>query len=228
MPQNLVVQGLRRLSPLEKYALNLVFHGTINPEELWVEIPEVYKIGGERVAGGGGGIGKIKLSRSSFADAEDLDMLTEVDDIDKTHPNNIKYLSTLVHEAGHYWQAKHKRHNTRRPYYQFSDRVLERANFVCKEQHASVGQVYFILKWQWDLEISKLNLTSESSGHKQVGPANRYSRIAVQDRDSDFRRYMSRREVGKFFPSRFDPYLADLKDSDAEEERWITHPMFIV
>ena len=213
MPQNLAVQGLRRLSPLEEYAINLVFNGTINPEELWVEIPEVYKIGGQKAAGGGGNIGKIKLSRSSFADAEDLDMLTEVDDIDKTRPNNIKYLSTLVHEAGHYWQANHKRHNTRRPYYEFSDNVLRTTNFVCKEQHASVGQVYLILKWQWDLEIPRLDVTSNTGhGERHVGPAARYCRIAAR-RLINNKKYMSRREVSTFFPSRFEPYLADLNYS---------------
>ena len=209
MPQNLVVQGLRRLSPLEQYAVNLVFNGAIKPEELWVEIPEIYIIGDEEVAGGGGGIGKIKLSRSVFAGAEDLDILTEVDDIDKTRPRNIAYLATLVHEAGHYWQEKHKRHNTRRPYYHFSDKVLQRTNFICKEQHASVGQVYFILKWQWDLGIPQLNLTTDAYRPENVGPADRYCRIAVR-RSIYSKRYMSRREVSKFFPSRFDPYLVDL------------------
>ena len=209
MPQNLVVQGLRRLSPLEEYAVNLVFNRTIKPEELWVEVPEVYQIGGKNVAGGGGGIGEIKLSRRAFADAEDLDMLTEVDDIDKTRPNNIKYLSTLVHEAGHYWQEKHKRHDTRRPYYEFSDNVLRTTNFVCKEQHASVGQVYFILKWQWDLEIPRLDVSSNTGQKHRVGPAARYCRIAVR-KSINNKKYMSRREVSKFFPSRFEPYLADL------------------
>ena len=131
----LVEQRRHRLSPLERYAVDLVFDGAVDPGELWIEIPEIYKVGGQKVAGDGGDIGKIKLSRSSFADAEDLDMLTEVDDIDKTRPNNIKYLSTLVHEAGHYWQERRNRYRERIPFYEFSDNVLPRVNF----QHASVG-----------------------------------------------------------------------------------------
>ena len=137
-------------------------------------------------------------------------MLTEVDDIDKTRPRNIAYLSTLVHEAGHYWQEKHERHETRRPYYDFSDNVLRTTNFICKEQHASVGQVYFILKWQWDLGIPRLDVTSNTGRwERHVGPAARYCQIAARKLINN-KKYMSRREVSKFFPSRFQPYLADL------------------
>ena len=205
----LVVQQRRRLSPLERYAVDLVFDGAVDPGELSVEVSDRITIGGDGVASIYSGDGRIAISRIKHADAEDLDILTEVDDIDKTRPNNISYLSRIVHEAGHYWQEKHKRHNTRRPYYHFSDKVLQRTNFICKEQHASVGQVYFILKWQWDLGIPQLNLTTDAYRPENVGPADRYCRIAVR-RSIYSKRYMSRREVSKFFPSRFDPYLVDL------------------
>ena len=95
------VQPPRRLSALEEYAVNLVFNGVINPKELMVEVPNVVRSGNEEVTGSSGA-GKIKLSRTKHADAENLHIFTEVDDIDKTRPNNIKYLATLVHEVGHY------------------------------------------------------------------------------------------------------------------------------
>ena len=204
----LVVQPPRRLSSLEEYAVNLVFNGTINPKELTVEVPNIVRSGNQEVAGSSGA-GKIKLSRTKHADAENLHIFTEVDDIDKTRPNNIKYLATLVHEAGHYWQYVHKQHNIRRPYYEFSDNVLRTTNFICKEQHASVGQVYFILKWQWDLGISRLDLTNYSNARDNVGPTNRYCRIAAREHIRS-KRYMSRREVSKFFPGKFLRYLTDL------------------
>ena len=208
MPQNrLAVRPLRRLSPLERYAVDLVFNGRIDLAELRVEVPD--QVRGH--AGTYGGNGKIKISRLKHQYADDLHIFTEVDDIDKLNPDNISYLSTLVHEVGHHWQSVHKRHNTRRPYYEFSDNVLRTANFICSEQHASVGQVYFILKWQWDLGIPRLDLTDGATrAGLGVGPTNRYCRIAVRDLDSNQKRYMSRREVSKFFPRRFDPYLVDL------------------
>ncbi|MYE88372.1 hypothetical protein F4X33_05180 [Candidatus Poribacteria bacterium] len=204
----LVVQPPRRLSTLEECAVNLVFNGLINPKELMVEVPNVVRTGNDEVAGSSSA-GKIKLSRTKHADAENLHIFTEVDDIDKTRPSNIKYLATLVHEAGHYWQHVHKRHNIRRPYYEFSDNVLRATNFICKEQQASVRQVYFILKWQWDLGIPRLDLTNSTNARDNVGPTNRYCRIAARGHIRN-KRYMSRHEVSKFFPSRFQRYLADL------------------
>ena len=207
----LVEQRRRRLSPLERYAVDLVFDGEVDPGELWIEIPEIYKVGGQKVAGDGGDIGKIKLSRSVFADAEDLDMLTEVDDIDKTRPRNIAYLSTLVHEAGHYWQERRNRYRERIPFYEFAGPALRSAKFFCAEQHASVGQVYFIVKWQWDLGIPQLDLTDGSPRWRDnVGPVGRYCPIGGRDLDANNKRYMSRDEVGKFFPWYFQKYLIDL------------------
>ena len=202
------VQPPRRLSALEEYAVNLVFNGGVDPGELTVEVPE--EVDGH--AGTYGGNGRIKISRLKHQHADDLHILTEVDDIEKLNPDNISYLSTLVHEAGHHWQFfVRKRHNRRRPYYEFSDTVLRSTNFICSEQHASVGQVYFILKWQWDLGIPRLDLTDGAGvAGLNVGPTNRYCRIAARNLNSQKKRYMSRREVSKFFPSRFDPYLVDL------------------
>ena len=212
MPENrLVVQPLRRLSPLERYAIDLFFYGAVDPRDLTVEVSNSITIGGDGVASAYSGSGRINISRIKHADAERLDILTEVDDIDKTRPNNIRYLATLVHSAGHYWQERRNRYRELLPFYEFSNGTLDRTEFICSEQHASVGQVYFILKWQWDLGIPELDLTDGSPwGRDNVGPAGRYCPIGGRDLDSDNKRYMGRREVGKFFPRRFQTYLLDL------------------
>ncbi len=64
----LVVQQRRRLSPLERYAVDLVFGGTINPKDLMVEVSNSITIGGDGVAstyrgsGVGGGTYESLLS----------------------------------------------------------------------------------------------------------------------------------------------------------------------
>ena len=207
----LVVQQRRRLSPLERYAVDLVFDGAVDPGELSVEVSDRITIGGDGVASIYSGDGRIAISRIKHADAEDLDILTEVDDIDKTRPNNISYLSRIVHEAGHYWQERRNRYRKRLPFFEFSRETLDRVEFICKEQHASVGQVYFILKWQWDLGIPQLDLTDDSPwGRDNVGSAGRYCLIGGRDLDANNKRYMSRDEVGEFFPRKFQRYLIDL------------------
>ena len=207
----LVVQQRRRLSPLERYAVDLVFDGAVDPRELSVEVPDNITIGGDGVASVYSGDGRIAISRIKHTHAENLHMLTEVDDIDKTRPRNIAYLSTLVHGAGHYWQERRNRYRERIPFYEFSYVTLNQPAFICSEQHASVGQVYFILKWQWDLEIPQLDLTDGSPWQRDnVGPAGRYCPIGGRDLDSNNKRYMSRDEVGRFFPGDFQKYLIDL------------------
>ena len=209
----LVVQQRRRLSPLEQYVVDLVFDGAINPRKLTVEVSNSITIGGDGVASAYSGNGRIKISRMKHADAENLHILTEIDDIDKTHPNNIRYLSRVVHEAGHYWQERRNRYRKRLPFYEFSNGTLDRTEFICKEQHASVGQVYFILKWQWDLGIPQLDLTDGSPwARDNVGPVGRYCPIGGRDLDANNKRYMSRDEVGQFFPRRFQNYLTDLHE----------------
>ncbi|MYE88374.1 hypothetical protein F4X33_05190 [Candidatus Poribacteria bacterium] len=207
----LVVQQRRRLSPLERYAVDLVFGGMINPSDLMVEVSNSITIEGDGVASTYSGSGRINISRIKHADAENLHFFTEVDDIDKTRPNNISYLSGIVHHAGRYWQERRNRYRKRLSFYEFSNGTLDRTEFICSEQHASVGQVYFILKWQWDLGIPLLDLTDGSPwGRDNVGPAGRYCPIGGKDLDARNKRFMNRDEVGKFFPHRFQNYLADL------------------
>ena len=69
--------------------------------------------------------GIIRISRVLHQHAEDLNQDTTIDDIDTPVPNNIKYLATLIHEAGHYWQWLHNRLRDRVPEYEFTNDVLE-------------------------------------------------------------------------------------------------------
>ena len=46
----LVVQQRRRLSPLERYAVDLVFDGVVDPGKLSVEVSNSITIGGDGVA----------------------------------------------------------------------------------------------------------------------------------------------------------------------------------
>ena len=207
----LVVQQRRRLSPLERYAVDLVFEGAVDPRDLSVEVSNSITIDGDGVASVYRGGGRIAISRIKHTHAENLHILSEVDDIDKTRPRNIAYLSTLVHAAGYYWQERRNLYRQRLSFYEFTDRTLAPPQFICGEQHASVGQVYFILKWQWDLGIPQLDLTDGSPWQRDnVGPAGRYCPIGGRDLDSNNKRYMSRDEVGEFFPGYFPRYLIDL------------------
>ena len=85
----LVVQPLRRLSPVEKYAVDLVFDGAVDPEELSVKVPDRITIGGHAIPSVYNDDGRIAISHIKHADAEDLHMLTAVDDIDKTRPSTL-------------------------------------------------------------------------------------------------------------------------------------------
>ena len=206
----LVAQPLRRLSPVEEYAVDLVFDGAVDPRELSVKVPDRITIGGHTIPSVYNDDGRIAINHIKHADAEDLHMLTEVDDIDKTRPSNIRYLSRIVHAAGNYWQQQRNRYRERLFFYEFSHNTLA-PKFICSEQHASVGQVYFILKWQWDLGIPQIDLTDRSPwARDNVGPAGRYHPIGGRDLDSNNKRYMSRDEVGEFFPGAFQKYLVDL------------------
>ena len=208
LESRLRVQGARGLSLLEKAAVRLVFGAPdALSEGLTVQVDEVVTSGGVGVGGSYGG-GIIKISRVKHQLAEDLDGDTTVDDIDLTIPHNIKYLATLVHEIGHHWQSINNQHNIRIPNYEFDNEVLETLNFVCKEQHAAVGQVYFILKWQLHHGHDPINLTDR--GHSDnVGPAGRYASIADIPYNNSHR-YIDPPEAIQLV-NNFDTYLADLR-----------------
>ena len=215
LESQLRVQGPRVLSDLERAAFNLVFGEATTPLGTSITLPQIKireHIDNYGDLGGAGGqydvvndIVEIAIDKHPYA--EDMDGDTTVDDIDLTRPHNIKYLATLIHEAGHHWQSVNNRYNTRIGIYDFDNEVLKSLKFVCKEQHAAVGQVYFILKWQLHHGHDPINIT-QAGGGKSVGPVNRYASIAeilppTGDRD------ISRSKAIQLV-SKFGKYLADL------------------
>jgi hypothetical protein len=95
----------------------------------------------------------------------------------------IDVLSTLIHEATHYWQGKYKRHQYfkvargEEARYYFSASELLRVN-LAQEQHASAVQVHFILAWQLHHgaeTISIHGIYSTDPNNPYVGPINRFS-----------------------------------------------------
>ena len=209
LESQLRVQGPRALSDLEREAFNLVFGEAITPPRI-----QIYEYL-ENAADPGGAGGQydavndiVEISIDTHAYAEDMDGDTTVDDIDLTIPNNIKYLATLIHEVGHHWQSINNQYNTRIGIYEFDNEVLGSLEFVCKEQHAAVGQVYFILKWQLHHGHDPINITQAGEG-KSVGPVNRYTPIAdIPPHDKD--RHISRSEAMQLI-NNFNGYLADLR-----------------
>lgn len=202
----LQVQAQRLLSPLETDAIQLVFGNTVDVLDMTVIVPDQVG-GGDNGSYSGHGI--IKISRQKHQFAEDLDINSTVNNVDLTVPNNIKYLATLIHETGHHWQWLHQRYRNRVPEYEFDNEVLENTNFVCKEQHASVGQVYFILKWQLHHGHDPINLTNTNlSLADNVGNVDRYEPIADIPHNSGHR-YIDPPEAIQLV-NNFDEYLDDL------------------
>ena len=206
------VQGPRGLSPLEQAAFNLVFGATNT-----IERPEIEVVAHiDNLGDPGGPAGSydafndiVTIARDKHAYTEDLDGDTTVNDIDLTRPDNIKYLATLIHEAVHHWQSIKNRYPTRIPNYKFDNAVLETLTFECKEQHAAVGQVYFILKWQLHHGHDPINLTDGEGSGDNVGPASRYASIAAIPLNSGHR-YIDPPEA-ILLVNNFDGYLADLR-----------------
>ena len=209
LESRLRVQGVRALSDLELAAFRLVFGTSLTPPR--IEIFEHLDNTGDT----GGATGQydadrdvLEIARDKHRYAEDLDGDTTVDDIDLTRPGNIKYLATLIHEAGHHWQSIHNEHPVRIPNYKFDNEVLETLDFECKEQHAAVGQVYFILKWQLHHGHDPINLTDGEQESNNVGPASRYASIALIPPSGGHRHIDP--AAATLLVNNFGTYLADL------------------
>ena len=160
--------GLRALSALEASAVNLVFGGTVDPSELDIEI--VKGLGSNR---GLHNEGKIKINARLY-EAAGLNENSSVNNTDKLNHAVISYLSTVVHEAAHFWQDKYNRHTTESEY-EFTESELFH-NRLGNEQHASAAQVYFVLAWQVGHGAETIALSTwyrETS----VGPVDRYDAI---------------------------------------------------
>ena len=168
--------GLRALSPLESNAVDFVFEGTVDPSALDIEIVEGlgYPLAGggwEEVRGFHTGNGFIQINARLY-EAAGLGPNSSLANTNALDPTVINALSTLIHEATHYWQETFNRH-TAKSGYNFSESELFH-NQLGKEQHASAAGVYFVLAWQVAHGAEAIDL---SSIYVSVGPVDRYSAI---------------------------------------------------
>ena len=159
--------GLRALSALETSAVNFVFQGTVDPSKLDIEIVEGLGDRGRYTFN----TGKMQIRASLYEDAG-LNENSTLANTDILNPNVINYLSTVIHEATHYWQEKFNRHTTVSDY-NFTESELFH-NRLGNEQHASAAQVYFIIAWQVEHGANVIDL---SWNYVSVGPVERYDAI---------------------------------------------------
>ena len=128
------------------------------------------------------GDGKIRISRSAFPHTDALNINSTRADTNIFKPTNMHYLSTLIHECTHYWQAVYGRHTFYTNFYDFTqDQLLKRdVPELSANQHASAVQVYFLIEWQLEHQPkgSNVNLTSRSPNPElNVGPVDRFRNI---------------------------------------------------
>ena len=101
---------------------------------------------------------------------------SSVDNTDELSLAVIDYLSSVVHEAAHIWQAEHGLYLAVSPlrglapngerYYNFNTYELTN-RLLGREQHASAVQVYFIANWQ-------ISHGAEQVVFEGLQPASRY------------------------------------------------------
>ncbi|MDE0042859.1 MAG: RHS repeat-associated core domain-containing protein, partial [Candidatus Poribacteria bacterium] len=164
--------GLRRLSQLEWDAVYFVFRGTVASTDLDIEIVE--GLGDNRGLYNGG---KIQISADLY-EAAGLNENSTGNNTNRLNPAVINYLSTLIHEAAHFWQEKYNRHTVGKDYNFTESELFD--NRLGKEQHASAAQVYFVLAWQVDHDAEAINLSTWYP-ETFIAPVDRYDAIRPID-----------------------------------------------
>ncbi len=207
----LTVAGPRRLGSLEKDVINFVFDHTIDPDELWITIPENIIYPNDWGSGAYQAPDLIKISRAAHLHTDDLNWHSTIENTDWTNINNFEYVGRLVHEACHHWQRIHDRYNNAGTDYTFNGQMLANLDFANKEQHASAAQIYLIVKWQLERGIQLVNLTDGTAyGIQNIGPMNRMLRIELIPLDDDNNRIVTQ-GVANSIVSDFDAYLEELR-----------------
>ena len=184
----LPLEGTRVLSPLERDAVNLVFQKSIDPWDISLTIVEEIPSVVSTYHGGG----KIRINKSALPHTQALNINSTFKYLDLTHeppdseqtepfrPGNMHYLSTLIHECVHYWQELYgvctDPEGHRNPLYDFTHAQLQQRD-LSEEQHASAGQVYFLLAWQLCNQPDGYNVDLTTQPPNRVGPADRYNLI---------------------------------------------------
>ncbi len=191
--------GPRRLSPLEKDAVRLVFGNSrsftdekirdkIRVKLIW-EFPGQPKWRGSE----SDGLITIAIRRHPFTDF--LNHSSTRDNVDIFKAGNMSYLNTFIHECTHWWQDDNDRYdehymlNPEYPLqrYEFDFDTLQDLTFEDKEQHASAAATWFIIGWQLTYRDSELdpliNLSQSPPPEAAVGTINRYS--VIRDLNAD-------------------------------------------
>ena len=187
VPQ-LRVHGPRRLSPLEKDAVRLVFgnSGSFTDVKIRdkIRIQFVWEIDGQPKWRGSQGDGLIKISIKNHPYTDFLNHSSTRGTVDIFKPGNMEYLNTFIHECTHWWQEDNDRYQYSASggleRYNFDFDELQDLTFPDKEAHASAAGTWFVIGWQLeykDVEVEPMiNLTASPVAHR-VGTVNRYSVI---------------------------------------------------
>ena len=154
LEKNYVIET-RAASSLEAAAINSMFQGSINPDNLTIQIVEDLHVG-DLKANGSYGQNVIKIDSRWYVAAGLAAKPTASTDAALSH-YVITYLSILIHEATHHWQSENKLNRNGDPGYGFNFDQLSSLN-LGKEQFASAVSSAFILKWQLDRGAEMVNL----------------------------------------------------------------------
>ncbi len=163
LEKNYVIET-RAASSLEAAAINSIFQGSINPDNLTIQIVEDLHVG-DLKANGSYGQNVIKIDSKWYVAAGLAAKPTASTDTTLSH-YVITYLSILIHESAHHWQDVYggwseNKYNIlegrRYANYAFSFDELRTLD-LGKEQFASAVSSAFILKWQLEHGAELVNL----------------------------------------------------------------------
>ena len=172
--------GMRALSKLESYAINLVFKGSVSPDELDITMKDLAGDRGQHL-GFRDGKYRIEIDPKFYAGLTGTSTLSDAFDNKGSLRSDVtEALGILIHEATHSWQRKNNsffftKSPLRPPlpddkdrHYGFNTRELITLQ-LGNEQHASAVQSYFHVAWQlsWGRTTVDLSMDKRFSGFGQ-------------------------------------------------------------
>ena len=183
-------QSERPLSPLERSVIEFVFgEDVLNPDNICIIVSEI--IGDDTAVGTyWQADNRIRIAKKYLPNtSSEINGDSTVDNIDLLDPGNMEYLGIFVHEVTHRWQEVAIVFNLQdfvdrftRPdrVYHFDESDLDDFPRLSKEQHASIFEVWFGIKWQLSHappDGTMIDITSAGE-YEGVGAFDRYDRIA--------------------------------------------------
>ena len=183
-------QSERPLSPLERSVIEFVFgEDVLNPDNICIIVSEI--IGDDTAVGTyWQADNRIRIAKKYLPNtSSEINGDSTVDNIDLLDPGNMEYLGIFVHEVTHRWQEVAIVFNLQdfvdrftRPdrVYHFDESDLDDFPRLSKEQHASIFEVWFGIKWQLSHappDGTMIDITSAGE-YEGVGAFDRYTRIA--------------------------------------------------